>query len=133
MFDKSKKAIITKRAVEKKQINWVLKDIPHNPEDSGWQLFYGNENDDYLNDPLNSIIITLEDVLIFQPQLETVFGSSGVAFDWNSEQQKYVENKIYNNHDAIMEQARKDQAEFEKRQALNQNTGVKKKWWAFWK
>jgi hypothetical protein len=108
MFDKTKKAIITKRALEHKEINWVLKDEPNNPQDSGWQLFYGNEDDAYLDNSSNANIITLEAALSISPQLDQVFSSDGKTFDWNDEKKRYVENTIHHDKDAIMEQARKD-------------------------
>jgi hypothetical protein len=133
MLDTTKKAIITRLALEKKEVNWVLRDEPNNPQDSGWQLFYGNEDDAYLDDPSNAAIISLEAALSFSPQLAQVLSSQGKAFDWSEEKKMYVENTIYNDKDAIMEQARKDQLEYDRRHHINQNTGVTKKWWEFWK
>jgi hypothetical protein len=43
-FDESKYAIITRRALENRQINWVVRtDDLVNEQDSGWQFFFGYE------------------------------------------------------------------------------------------
>jgi len=103
-FDETKKAIITKKALHKRQINWVMRSKLNNPQDSGWRFFHGDEDQDYLDDPNNSTIVTLESVLQFEPKLENVLPSNGSAFDWDDESGEFVENKQYS-----------------------------KSWWQFWK
>lgn len=92
-FDEQKKAIISLKALQKREINWCIKDSPLNEEDSGWQLFYGDETDKYLDDPKNSTIISLEKVLNFEPKLEQVFASTHKAFEWNEDKMEFVEAK----------------------------------------
>ena len=90
-FDIKKKALISKRAIEKAEVNWALKDEPNNADDSGWQLFYGNEDDDYNSDASNITIVTLEYAMSIEPHLEEVFSSDHNAFDWNEEEMKFIE------------------------------------------
>lgn len=90
-FDEKKKAIITLKALKEREINWLVSDEPANPEDSGWQLFYGDEDDAYLSDPNNAAIISLEDVLDFEPRLEIAFMSDHHAFEWSEEDQEFAE------------------------------------------
>ncbi|SHL60618.1 hypothetical protein SAMN05444266_104144 [Chitinophaga jiangningensis] len=82
-FDENKKAIITLRALEKGEINWALCAEPDNPEDSGWQLFHGDEDDAYLGNPDHAALISLAEVLHFEPRLESVFASEHAAFEWD--------------------------------------------------
>jgi len=103
-IDETKKAIISKRALAKQQINRAMRGELNNPEDSGWQLLHGDEDQDYLDDPNNSTIVSLEHVLQFEPRLEAVFTSNGLEFDWDEDTgdfAEYVDNS--------------------------------KKWWQFWK
>ncbi|MDR1162643.1 MAG: DUF2185 domain-containing protein [Candidatus Accumulibacter sp.] len=94
-FDEKKKALVSKRAIAKGEINWALKDEPHNEMDSGWQLFYGDEDDEYNSDASNIRILTLEDVLSFEPKLEEVFASEHNAFEWDESAMRFVEVKEY--------------------------------------
>lgn len=90
-FDEKKKAIITLKALKERAINWLISDEPVNLEDSGWQLFYGDEDDTYLSDPNNATIISLAKVLDFEPRLEKAFMSDHHAFEWSEAEQDFVE------------------------------------------
>jgi Uncharacterized protein conserved in bacteria len=93
-FNEKLFAIITKKALENKQINWVVRtDDLNNEQDSGWQLFYGDETPEYLDDASNSAIVSLENVLSFEPLLEAVFSSSGYAYEYSESDNKFVEVK----------------------------------------
>ena len=60
--------------------------------DSGWQLFYGDETEEYLDEPGNVTSIRLSDVLAFEPRLEEVFGSTaGTAFEWDESAIRFTE------------------------------------------
>lgn len=91
-FDEKLLAIVTKKALEKKQINWVIRtDDLENERDSGWQLFYGDESDEYLDDVDNAAIVSLEDILAFEPLLEDVFSSHGYAYEYSEKENKFTE------------------------------------------
>lgn len=91
-FDENLFAIITKRALDKRQINYVVKsDELSNNQDSGWQLFYGDEDETYLDDPSNASIISLEQVLVFEPLLERVFGGIGISYEYSESENKFLE------------------------------------------
>jgi len=91
LFDEKKFAIITKKALENRQINWATRnDDLHNEQDSGWQLFYGDETPEYLDDANNSTLISLENVLSFEPLLEKVFCDTGNAYEYSVEHNKFV-------------------------------------------
>ncbi len=85
------KAIISKRALEKRQVNWILREETSREEDSGWQFYFGDEDQDYLDIVENCQIITLKEVLSFEPRIETILGSSHNAFEWNEEENQFVE------------------------------------------
>jgi hypothetical protein len=85
-------AIITKRALENRQINWVVRtEDLNNEQDSGWQLFFGDESEDYLDDSKNSTIVLLENVLSFEPLLEETFKSKGHSYEYSERLNKFVE------------------------------------------
>lgn len=91
-FDEEKIAFISNRALEKRQINYVCKsDSIDSDEDSGWQLFYGDEDDDYCNDSDHISLIRLVDVLNFEPLLEDVFASDWEQFEYSEEENRFIE------------------------------------------
>lgn len=91
-FDENLFAIITKRSLAKRQINYAVKsDEINNGQDSGWQLFYGDEDEIYLNDSGNASIISLEQVLVFEPLLERVFGGTGTSYEYSEIENKFLE------------------------------------------
>lgn len=91
LFNENKEAVISNKALEYREINWLYREVPLNDSDSGWQLFHGDENEDYANEPNNFVIVSLSKVLDFEPRLEKVFASSHNAFEWNKDMQDFVE------------------------------------------
>ncbi len=90
-FDEDKLAIVTEKTLEAREINWVVRAPETDDEqDSGWRLFYGDEEEDYLQDPDNLYFMPLEEVLQFEPKLETVFAAAGGAFQYSAEQNAFV-------------------------------------------
>lgn len=47
----------------------------------------------FLDDYANAKIISLEDVLYFEPLLEDVFSNSGYAYEYSETENKFVEVK----------------------------------------
>lgn len=89
------KAIITLRALEKQKIQWALQDSPIDELDSGWQLYYGDEDEQYLDNDDNATLITLENVLLFEPKLAKVFASGHNAYEWDDNVKDFVEITDY--------------------------------------
>ena len=79
-LDTQKGAMITKDCFLRREINWAVHDLPHNPQDSGWQFFTGYESQEDLDDPSKITIISLEAALDIEPLLETVLDKDGEAY-----------------------------------------------------
>ena len=90
-FNEKTCALITKRAIEKGEVNYLYRDEPENPKDSGWCLFYGDEDENYNDNAENITIAPLDYVLSFEPRLEEVFCLKHGAFEWNQELMKFTE------------------------------------------
>lgn len=91
-FDEDLFAIITKRALDKRQINYVVKSNEIDDiKDSGWQLFYGNEDEAYTDDPSNASVVLLKQVLEFEPLLEDVFGGIGKSYEYSKNDNRFLE------------------------------------------
>lgn len=93
-FDFSKMAVISNKAIENREINWAIRSDELNDEqDSGWSLFFGDEDDDYLNDYHNVTIISLENAMQIEPLLENVFTQNGEAYVFDRSLNMFVEDK----------------------------------------
>lgn len=91
-LDTQKGAIITKDCFLRCEINWAVHDVPHNPQDSGWQFFTGYESQEDLDDPSKITIISLEAALDIEPLLETVLDKDGEAYVYQAEKDAFVED-----------------------------------------
>ena len=56
-------------------VGWLRRDVPCNERDSGWQLFAGDETQDYLDHPDHIDLVPLRDVLQIDPGVEAVLRS----------------------------------------------------------
>ncbi|MBD7913214.1 immunity protein Imm33 domain-containing protein [Clostridium cibarium] len=91
IIDENKSVIITNKAIEHRQVNWIVRTTPLNKEDSGWQLFYGDEEYEYLDDSSNLIATSIKEVLNFEPLLEDIFLSRFDSAEYNSKLNKFIE------------------------------------------
>ncbi len=90
-LDESKFAIITKRALEHREVNWALHtDDLCDEQDSGWTLCYGGEDDAYWEDTNNTSVISLGEALSFEPLLREAFTGGAAAYHYDAEQNRFV-------------------------------------------
>lgn len=70
----NKIAVITKRAYNARQIKTIQYTAERfDDKDSGWRLFYGDEDDHVLDRMECFRLITLEEAVSIQPELENIF------------------------------------------------------------
>ena len=81
-MDRKMKCIVTdKISVEGCKIGYMFKEEPYDMfPDSGWRFFEGTEDEEYINNPENSTVYTLEEVIKMDdsilPYLDAPYGSS---------------------------------------------------------
>jgi hypothetical protein len=93
-FDLNQLAIISRKALNAREINYVFRaDEFIDEKDSGYQFFFGDEDDAYLADPHHAVLISLEQALSFEPLLETVIGKEGTAYAYDEEIHSFVEER----------------------------------------
>jgi hypothetical protein len=90
-FDVNLGLVISKMALEKEEVNYLFREEPHSPKDSGWRLFCGTNDETIEEEATDMEIYPLSHVLSFQPRLEDVFNSEHDTFEWSREQMKFVE------------------------------------------
>lgn len=56
-------ALVSKDLIERKRIEFMYKENPDNPTDSGWRFFSGYETQEYLDSVDNIVIYSLSEVI----------------------------------------------------------------------
>jgi hypothetical protein len=87
-----KYAFVSKRALEADYIGYCYRDTPETNIDSGWRFLYGDEEEDYLNNPVHSEAVYPEDMLSINPALDIILSAPvGSEFEWNPDTEMYEE------------------------------------------
>lgn len=90
-LDESKFALITKRALEHREVNWAMHtDDLGDEQDSGWTLCYGGEDDAYWEDTDNTKVISLEEALSLEPLLYEVFTGEAAVYYYDAKQNRFI-------------------------------------------
>ncbi|MEN9919093.1 MAG: hypothetical protein RL662_1529 [Bacteroidota bacterium] len=88
--DMQKYAFVTLRAIEMDAIGYCYRENSDIKIDSGWRFMYGDEDEDYLDNPDNTETQDLAKVLDWKPELkEIVSFRPGTEFEWNAEKQVF--------------------------------------------
>jgi hypothetical protein len=87
-----KYAFASRRALSADYIGYCYRDTPENNIDSGWRFLYGDEDDDFLDNPTNSESVYPEEMLSINPALDVILGAPvGTEFEWDEESESYIE------------------------------------------
>jgi len=90
--DVKKYAFVSKRALRTDHIGYCYRDYPETNIDSGWRFLYGDEDEDYLDNPTNSETVYPDDMLSISPALEVILAAPiNSEFEWDEELEAYVE------------------------------------------
>lgn len=79
----NKTAFVTKRLVEEKsKIGFAYRENPDNDTDSGWRFFVGDENQEYVENPDNLLLYTIEDIIKLDDNIKSILNSEiNTAFE----------------------------------------------------
>jgi hypothetical protein len=87
-----KYAFVSKRALEADRIGYCYRDEPETKIDSGWRFLYGDEDEDFLDNPTHSEAVYPEEMLSINPAIDVILGAPvGAEFFWNEETESYEE------------------------------------------
>lgn len=87
-----KYAFVSRRAIENDHIGYCYRDYPETNIDSGWRFLYGDEDQEYLDNPANNEAIYPEEMLSINPALDLILSASfNSEFEWDDESQAYIE------------------------------------------
>lgn len=88
--DMQKYAFVTKRALENNFVGYCYRENSEIKIDSGWRFLYGDEDEDYLDNPDNSETQDLPVILEWKTELKAIISMRrGLEFEWNSETEKF--------------------------------------------
>lgn len=87
-------AIVSNQIVhENLEIRWLYRETPYDNSfpDSGWRIFSGFESEEYLENPNNFTICSLQRIANYQPEVGTLlWGDVGAAFEKTPQNEKFL-------------------------------------------
>ncbi|BFH15310.1 hypothetical protein J6TS7_58830 [Paenibacillus dendritiformis] len=85
------KIIVSNDVLEREEFNFLLRDYPRDDEDTGWTVFSGYEDDEYVNDPDNLQVISIGAILNMDDSvLAFIQDEPQCAYDRHQETGKFV-------------------------------------------
>ena len=88
--DLQKFGFVTQRAVDNDHIGYCYRENSELKIDSGWRFLFGDEDEDYLDNPENSITKDLKEIVEWKPAVGEIFKARpGQEFEWNDEDGKF--------------------------------------------
>ena len=88
--DLQKFAYVTQRAIEMDSIGYAYRENSDLKIDSGWRFMFGDEEEDYLDNPENTITKDMQDIIAWKPAVkELLKARPGQDFEWNDATQKF--------------------------------------------
>lgn len=84
-FDLNQKyAFITQRAIDNDYVGFCYRERSDIKIDSGWRFLYGDEDEDYLDNPDNVVVQDLADILDWKPEIKDILDARyDSEFEWN--------------------------------------------------
>lgn len=90
--DLDKYAFVTQHAFDNNHIGYCYREYSDIKIDSGWRFLYGDEDEDYLENPDNSLTKNLSEVLEWKPALKEIFEARrNSEFEWDEANEKFIE------------------------------------------
>lgn len=90
--DMQKYAFVTKRALEHNYIGYCYRENSEIKIDSGWRFLYGDEDEDFLDNPDNTETKDIHEILDWRPDLKEIINKRrGLEFEWNDETKQFVQ------------------------------------------
>ncbi|MFR9166417.1 MAG: DUF2185 domain-containing protein [Dysgonomonas sp.] len=90
-FDLMQKyAFVSQRAIDNNYVGFCYRERSDIKIDSGWRFLYGDEDEDYLDNPDNVVVQDLLDITEWKPELKSILDERyNTEFEWNSDSEKF--------------------------------------------
>lgn len=91
--ENQKYAFITQKAFDNNYIGFCYRENSEIKIDSGWRFMFGDEEEDYLDNPDNTLTKDISELLQWKPELQTIVNERrGLEFEWDEDSKSF--NKI---------------------------------------
>jgi hypothetical protein len=71
--------------VDGKQVGYMYREVPRNPQDSGWRFMSGSESQEYMDEPNNHAIYDVNTIANYDPEIIPFLNAPiGSAFERNA-------------------------------------------------
>lgn len=88
--DMQKYAFVSQKAIDNNYVGFCYREHSEIKIDSGWRFLYGDEDEEYLDNPDNVIVQDLTDIIDWKPELKDILSARfGSEFEWNSDTEKF--------------------------------------------
>lgn len=88
--DLQKYAFITQRALDNNYIGYCYREYSDIKIDSGWRFLFGDEDEDYLDNPDNTETKDISELIEWKPELKDVISARhNSEFEWNEEKAEF--------------------------------------------
>jgi len=89
--DMQKYAFVTQRAIDHNYVGFCYREHSDIKIDSGWRFLYGDEDEDYLDNPDNVIVKDISDIIDWKPELKDILSSRpNSEFEWDTDKEIFV-------------------------------------------
>ncbi len=86
--DLQKYAFVTQRAIDMNYVGYCYRENSEIKIDSGWRFLYGDEDEEYLDNPDNTITQDLKDVIEWKTELKDIISfKPGTDLEWNPDKE----------------------------------------------
>jgi len=86
-----KYGFVTQRAIDHNYVGFCYREYSEIKIDSGWRFLYGDEDENYLDNPDNVVVQDLSDIVDWKPELKDILSSRpNCEFEWNPEEELFV-------------------------------------------
>lgn len=84
--DLQKFAYVTKRAIDNNFVGYAYRENTDLKIDSGWRFMFGDEEEDYLDNPENAVTKDMSEIIEWIPAVKNLLKAlPGQDFEWNDE------------------------------------------------
>lgn len=88
--ESQKYAFVTQRAIDADYVGYCYRESSEIKIDSGWRFLYGDEDEEYLDNPDNTITRDISDILEWKPELKDIISERrGSEFEWNPDKEQF--------------------------------------------
>lgn len=86
-----KYAYVTNKAKDNDHVGYCYREYSDIKIDSGWRFLFGDEDEDYLDNPDNSLTLDLSEIIKWKPQLTDIVSARYRSeFEWDEESNSYT-------------------------------------------